>query len=305
MPRRVARLGAEHRPDLEDPLEDADHELLVELRRLRQITGPSEVVQFEHVRAGLGRRLDDLRRLDLDEPLRFEGLAEPGGRGGGDSQVPRARRMPQRQRGMVQLGGKARAQRGSMQFKRQGYVDTAQDRNLRTGQFDATRRLLVGRDRGRHFDDTALGELLRRLRHDHLTEPGGVADDQERHFFQLPYSMDPAGDGDFFAFVRGEFGGEDALHRGLPPLGAATRPQGGVGERDPRGATTPSRPLVAGASWSCSAQGCLRAPASGHHHSCRWLSRPADRSGTRSHHCRDRKVNGVLPGAHPILLRLP
>ena len=37
---RVVRLGAEHRADLEDPLEHADHHLLVELRALRQVAGP-------------------------------------------------------------------------------------------------------------------------------------------------------------------------------------------------------------------------------------------------------------------------
>ncbi len=69
VPDRVVRLGAEHRADLVDPFEHTDHRLLVELRRLRQVRRSAEVVQREHVRAGLGRRTDDLRRLDLGETL--------------------------------------------------------------------------------------------------------------------------------------------------------------------------------------------------------------------------------------------
>ena len=68
----VVRFGAEHRADLVDALEHADHHLLVELRALREVAGPAEVVDAEHVGAGLGGRRDDLRRLDLDEAGRVE-----------------------------------------------------------------------------------------------------------------------------------------------------------------------------------------------------------------------------------------
>ena len=68
--RRVVRLGAEDRADLEDALEDADHDLLVELRALRQVGRPAEVVDGEDVGPALGGRGDELRRLDLDEAQR-------------------------------------------------------------------------------------------------------------------------------------------------------------------------------------------------------------------------------------------
>ena len=67
MPSGLVRLGAEHGPDLVDPLEDADHRLLEELRALREERLAPEVVDGEHVRAALGRGGDDLRCLDLDE----------------------------------------------------------------------------------------------------------------------------------------------------------------------------------------------------------------------------------------------
>ncbi len=54
--RGVVRLGAKDRSNLEDALEDANHDLLVELRTLRQVGGPSKVVQREDVRAALGGR---------------------------------------------------------------------------------------------------------------------------------------------------------------------------------------------------------------------------------------------------------
>ena len=73
MPRRVVRLGAEDRPDLVHALEDPDHDLLEELRALREVRGTTEVVELEHVRAALGRGRDDLWRLDLRETARVEG----------------------------------------------------------------------------------------------------------------------------------------------------------------------------------------------------------------------------------------
>ena len=60
--RGVVRLGAEHRADLVDALEHADHHLLVELRALREVRRAAEVVDREHVRAALGRGLDELGR---------------------------------------------------------------------------------------------------------------------------------------------------------------------------------------------------------------------------------------------------
>ena len=73
VPHRVVRLGAEHRPDLVDPLEDPDQHLLVELRALGEVRLAAEVVDLEDVGAALGRRLDQLGRGDLGEAARVEG----------------------------------------------------------------------------------------------------------------------------------------------------------------------------------------------------------------------------------------
>ena len=82
----VVRLGPEHRPDLVDALEDADHHLLVELRALGQVRRAAEVVEREDVGAALGRRADDLRGVDLDEAARVERRTEPGDRGRADAE---------------------------------------------------------------------------------------------------------------------------------------------------------------------------------------------------------------------------
>ncbi len=50
---RRVRLGAEDGRDLENTLEDADHDLLVELRALRETGTPVEIVHGEEVRAAL------------------------------------------------------------------------------------------------------------------------------------------------------------------------------------------------------------------------------------------------------------
>src|SRR5690606_11752188 len=52
---RVVRLRPEDRSNLEDPLEDTHHDLLVELRALRQISRAAKVIHGEYVCAPLGR----------------------------------------------------------------------------------------------------------------------------------------------------------------------------------------------------------------------------------------------------------
>ncbi|GLY20738.1 hypothetical protein Misp04_04700 [Micromonospora sp. NBRC 101691] len=53
--------------------------------------------------------------------------------------------------------------------------------------------------------------------------------------------------------MGGKLGGKDALHAGYLLDKSQRDPQGGVGEREPRGATTPSLPPWAGASFvACS-----------------------------------------------------
>ena len=63
-------LGAENRSALENALESRRHRhLFVKLRALREVGVAVEVLDFKHVRAALGRRADQLRRVDLDKVL--------------------------------------------------------------------------------------------------------------------------------------------------------------------------------------------------------------------------------------------
>ena len=74
---RVALLGAEYRPNLEDALEvGRDGHLLVQLRRLREARRLAEIIGTEDVGAALRFSRDQFRRVDLDETLFEQRLAE-------------------------------------------------------------------------------------------------------------------------------------------------------------------------------------------------------------------------------------
>src|SRR2546428_13814381 len=118
---RVVRFRAEDRADLVHALEDADHDLLVELRALRQERGATEVVDREHVRAALRRRRDDLRRLDLREAVRVERRAVAGERRGGDLEARAPARMTERDRRVVEQRRQLFLQLGPSQLDRRWY----------------------------------------------------------------------------------------------------------------------------------------------------------------------------------------
>ena len=69
-------LGAVNRADLEHAAERARKVLLVELGRLRQVSGLAEVVQLEQVRAALCASDNDLGRVDVGKALRLHILGE-------------------------------------------------------------------------------------------------------------------------------------------------------------------------------------------------------------------------------------
>ncbi len=75
---RGVLLGAVHGRDLEHAFEHADHDLLVQLRALREVRGMPEVVDGEQVRAALRACRDDLGRADLGEPLGHQVIPERG-----------------------------------------------------------------------------------------------------------------------------------------------------------------------------------------------------------------------------------
>jgi len=78
VPDRVVRLCTEDWSHFEDPLEHAHHDLLVELRALREIGLSLEVLDAEHVRAPFGRGLHQFWRLDLGESQVGQGRAKAG-----------------------------------------------------------------------------------------------------------------------------------------------------------------------------------------------------------------------------------
>src|SRR5262249_8645460 len=67
MPSSFMWLGAEHRTNLKDTLEDADHDLLIKLRALGQISWATKVVETKDVRAAFGGSGNDFWRLYFSE----------------------------------------------------------------------------------------------------------------------------------------------------------------------------------------------------------------------------------------------
>ena len=193
VPHRVVRLGAEDRADLVDPLEDADQLLLVELRALGEVGRPAEVVDREDVGARLGRRLDELRGLDLGEPETVEGVPEATQAGGGELPLGPLGRVPPADRRVVELrrqpGGESRAP--ELERRCLGRLGQRRDRRLR--DLDAPGRLVVGGDRAGHLDGRLLGRDRGAGRQHDLGQTAAVADDEEGHPRQLATAVDPAG----------------------------------------------------------------------------------------------------------------
>jgi hypothetical protein len=223
VPRRVVRLGAEYRSHLVDTFEDADHRLLGELRALRQVSRPAEVVELEHVRAALGRRRDDLRRLDLDETEPVERGAVAGHRSGGDLERGPLPRMAKRDGGEIEQGRQLLLEHGPAELDRRRLRGLRQDREDRLAELDASGSLLA-------FGDCRLdlehclrqepGDRVDRLRvldHD-LREAGAVAEQDEGQPGEPALVMEPAGESHAPTDLPAQIAGERPLHvsRHLP-----------------------------------------------------------------------------------------
>src|SRR4051812_8661409 len=102
MPAGLVRLRAPDLAGLVNALEHTDHRLLVELRALRQVRLPAEVVEPEDVRAALGRRADDLRSRDLGETEAVERPPEARYGGRQDAQLRPLPRMAPGERRVVE-----------------------------------------------------------------------------------------------------------------------------------------------------------------------------------------------------------
>ena len=190
------RLGAEHRPHLVDPLEDADQHLLVELRALGEVRRPAEVVDLEDVRAGLGGRLDQLGGVHLGEAVRVERGPEPVQARCRELPHRAPARVPPGRRGLVEQGRQPGVERRAPELDGRGVGRVAEGRDRRRGDLDTAGSLLVRGRRADHLDR----RLLRRqpwstlwpvLDHD-LRQAGPVADDQEGHRRVLAASVHPA-----------------------------------------------------------------------------------------------------------------
>ena len=139
VPGGVVRFGPEHRAGLVDPLEHADHGLLVELRGLGQVGAAAEVVHAEHVGPGLGGRGHQLGRLDLGEAQAVQGGPEAVQRRGGDLPGRAAGRMPPAHRGVVEQRGQRGLHRGPPQLDRRGLRGLGQRGDPRLGQLHRRR----------------------------------------------------------------------------------------------------------------------------------------------------------------------
>ena len=153
---QVVRLGPEHRAGLVDPLEDADHRLLVELRGLGQVGRAAEVVHMEHAGAGLGGRRHQLRRLDLGEPQPVQRGPEAAQRRGGQFPSRPPGRMPPGHGGVVQDRGQPGVEGRPPQVDRRGLRGLAEQRDPRFGHLDAARRGRVARGHAGDRDDGLL-----------------------------------------------------------------------------------------------------------------------------------------------------
>ena len=180
----IVRLGAEDRADLEDPLEDAHHDLLVELWALRQVRLPVEVLHREDIRAAFGRRGDKLGRLNLGETQLAQRRPEPGHDAGRETEERTFLRVAQTDDRVIQEGGQRRSDRGLVEAQRQGVMHRRQDLEGRAVDLDPARRLRLGDDLAgdsqHSFRQQSIqaGERLRRVDHDlrqalaHRAAPG-------------------------------------------------------------------------------------------------------------------------------------
>ena len=214
------RFGAEHGADLVHALEHADHHLLVELRTLREVAGPAEVVDPEHVRTGLGGRRDDLRRLDLDEAGGVERGADARERERTEAEHRAAAGVAQGDRAVIELIRKLLLQLGHAQVhgRRLGCRDEPAER--RVDELHSSGRLLVQLRRTLDHEHRLVEPLggfgtLFGVVDDDLADAGAVSDDHEVDPRQRTVVEQPAPELDPLADVCGKLRGPDA-HSGKP-----------------------------------------------------------------------------------------
>ena len=193
----VVRLGAEDGADLEDALEDADHDLLVELRALGQVGGLAEVVEGEGGGAELGGRADDLRCLDLGEAELAEPAPEPGHRGRLEREVGAPAGVAERHRGVVEDGRELGLDHRPVEVEWRGLVGLRDHRDRRVVELDSPGSLRLGRHHPVDSDHRLVlqaGQSLDQhgVLDDHLGCPVGVPEDEEADPGEAPEPVEPA-----------------------------------------------------------------------------------------------------------------
>ena len=166
----------------------------------------------------LGRRRDDLRRLDLDESGRVERLAHPCERQRAEPEHRAAAGVAQGDGRVVELERQLFLQLGNPEVDRRRLRGRGDQGERRVDELDAARCLLV--ELGGALDgEDRLVEPLRDLGacrivvDDDLAHAFAVAEDDEVDSRQGPVVQQPTLQLDAFADVFLEFGGPDS-HRG-------------------------------------------------------------------------------------------
>ena len=231
VPTRLVRLGAPDLPGLVDPLEDADHRLLVELRALCEERRPAEVVEPEDIRAALGRGADDLRRRDLREAERVERAAKAGDRSRQNLELRPLARMAPCERRVIQQHGQGLLQLGSPQLERRRLGRLGEDAERRLAQLDAARRLLRLDGDAIDLDHGLRAQLQGQVDHD-LGQARTVSEHDERDGAELTLGMQPAGQRHALARMGGKL-----VERTLIRITSSTQSPYLCGRRRPRGAT--------------------------------------------------------------------
>ena len=228
MPGGERGFGAEHRPHLENAVDATRHgHLLVELRRLRQEGVTAEVLQLEHLGAGLGRRTHQLRRVHLGAAVVESELAPRLFEGGLD----REQQLGRRTQADVQEPPVEPTLQVGVLVDRQRRVRLVQDLDRLRDEFQAAEvdhgivhhpaddpdRGLDGEPFDHRFQLVA--GALPRVRH--LHHAGAVPDQDELHLPLQPQGVHPARDRDRAPYVIAQVANQHA-HEG-PPIRSMPR----------------------------------------------------------------------------------
>jgi hypothetical protein len=216
VPGGVVRFGPEHRTDLVHPLEHADHDLLVKLGALRQVRRAAEVVDREHVGAALGRGLDQLGRLDLDEALGVERGAKPAHRGGADPEDRAALREAVGHHGVVEQRRHRHVGQLLAELHGRGLRRLGDHVERDVAELDAVRRLRLRAHLAGHGDHR-LG--LRRAERrqpprvgDRLHDAASVADHEEADRAEPAHRLQPPDDAHALADARRDLTRSNPFH---------------------------------------------------------------------------------------------